>query len=87
MATVTWAIEKNIQDLEYQKLLAEYNLWASSTFVITFTVMGLFYQVFELNVSLILLSGFVVYYLFNSKKVQTEAKLQTKLAYIKTLAR
>ena len=85
MATVNWTIEKNVHDLEYQRLLTEYNLWASSSFIVTLAVMGFFYQVLELNLSLLLLGGFTVYYLFNYKKAQIEEKLQMKLARIRTL--
>ena len=86
MATVNWTIQKNVHDLEYQKLLAEYNLWASSSFVVTLTVMGFFYQILDINLSLLLLGGFVVYYLFDYKKTQAEAKLQMKLVRIKALS-
>ena len=83
---MNWTIRKNVHDLEFQKLLSEYNLWSSSSFVVTLAVMGFFYQVLQLQLSLLVLGGFGTYFLFDYKKRQTESKLYAKLADIKALS-
>ncbi len=88
MAKITaWEIKKNIHDLKYQRTLSEHNVWMASSFILSFSVIGVMYEVFSVrSVVLLTVLGSAIFLIVNKQKVEAERKLDKITAEIEQLS-
>ena len=77
-------VHKNIKDLEYKKILYDYNATLIATFSATIAFIGIAYQIYK-NWIFSLSMGIFAFLLINSLRKNIENKLKTKLEEIKDL--
>lgn len=79
-------IRKNIKDLEYKKLLSDYNASLAAIISVSLGSIGISYQISE-NWIFSLVSGTFVLFTTNFLRKNISQKLKSKLEEIKTLAK
>ena len=78
-------INKNIKDLEYKKLLNEYNAWLIALISISVAILGFMYTVTN-DITFSFLSALTSLFAINVKREEKSEELKEKIVEIKNLA-
>ena len=80
------SISKNIKDLEYKKLLSDYNASLAATISVSLGATGISYQILS-DWVYSLFSGSIAFLLTNLLRINIDIKLKNKIEEIKSLAK
>lgn len=79
-----WEIQKNIVDLEYKKLLQEYNAWLIALISVTLGLLGFIYNSTK-DISIALFWSVITVIVLNSKRENKSGELKNKIEEIKNI--